>query len=683
MKSDNGWLKRDTLTVRAAATYIGVKTAVIQYHITNKKIECIDGRIRKSDCDKIVEQRTKYIGLKEYIYMHDGCRFEAKYANNRDKYIDFLENNDYFGIPLYEKEEMLFTLPDADEIYLSKEDVKYLDFKSKDFFENFGLSEEEKAVKLLKSAKDCPLILKYIKNFTDTLNNNANIYTSSYTAFIKTILRANDIKNLTDEDLITIVDNAETVRTKKLLIGFYKYVSQYEHVKYHNINFKKKETKSIPAYSYEEILGLAEILFSQDYDENYNLTSRAFENHTYAEMWLFLSLHFVCGWRATDICRNWVYPNLDDSENAFNINTETLKEDILNGNISDEEYEKIALYAIERIEMSNNMPHKTATISKGKLRSMMTSDLRSFFGKLILIGEYHHYTTGDGYIKEGRIGIYCSWVRCQEFFGNPIYKITGRRNISSRRLNKSYLQGIEKAARENGHTAIGAHMVASYARNHKDVNTTITYLRDHGLTEENADLVLYMMMQRGILSIYLYSMLITAFPEQFERMTMKDQTKLMDFIPISAYEMEVEGQALISSRQIAVKFIEGKTEEPMEILKAMYEIGNGRGRAKDHGVYCKKKALGECCENPHFESCIANVCPYHVFTSDGIPALIKVIKEYQSKALNAESESEKYIAVLRRKIIPAFQEIINAVTKEMSEKDKKGMKKLIMETLNE
>ena len=97
-------------------------------------------------------------------------------------------------------------------------------------------------------------------------------------------------------------------------------------------------------------------------------------------------------------------------------------------------------------------------------------------------------------------------------------------------------------------------------------------------------------------------------------------------------------------------------------------------------ISAAKKALGFQCENPTYESCVANLCPYHVFTSDGVPTLVKIIKNYQIKELS--TGNKKYGIALKTKIIPAFQDIINAIVKEMSEEDKAGIKTLIEEVLN-
>lgn len=670
--------KKDNLiTIYKAAQSLGIKVEILQYQIDAGNIESIDGMVYESVCDKISEQQVTYIGIKAFLQNHDNDRFESRYVKNRNKYIDFLEDNAYFGIEIVEPENILFDLPEREDFYITKEDAQLLEYKSEQFFEEFGLTEEEKVRWIINHSKGHLLTSEYIKKYLTYIEDEDNIYTPSLTAFVRTIFDMSDIKQLTDEDIVSAIEDADAVRTKNLLTDFFRYVAKYETVKYHNVELKKKESDSEPAYPYEDFIRLAKILFNTDYDKEHKLTPKALENSKYIEMWMFLSCHYICGWRSSDICDRWVYPDLKSNDNPFKINIDTLKEDILNGNISDETYDKVALYAIRRIEMAYNVPQKTGL---GKLRSEIVPELRAFFGKLILIAEYHHITSGEGYMNSHRAAMYRSWVICRDFFGDDVFAITGKHSFSSRRLNKSYLQGLEQSARDNGNTTLVAHVVASFARNHSNIDTTAIYLKDHGLTGESAEIVLYMMMQRGVFSVSLYNALIAAYPEAFEKLSAKEQTAIMEKIPLSAYELETVGTALIASDRMAEVFTEGKTDEPKEILKAMFAIAQGRGKGKDAGIYCKKKALGYACENPTFESCLANLCPYHVFTSDGIPALVKVIKEYQLKELT--TGNKKYGIALKTKIIPAFQDIINAIIKEMSEEDKAGTKKLIEEALN-
>ena len=402
------------------------------------------------------------------------------------------------------------------------------------------------------------------------------------------------------------------------------------------------------------------------------------ETAIYAETWLFLACHYVCGWRASDICQRWVYPNLKDDDNPFGINTETLKKDILSGSIPDSTYDSIALYVIRRIEMAFNVPGKTG---QGKLRSAIMPALRPFFGKLELIAECHHLSSGDGYMKTCRISRYKNWVTCREFFGDEIFSITGMHALSSRRLNKSYLQGMEQAARADGNTTLVSHVIASYARSHANVDTTVAYLKDHGLTGESAEVVLYMMMQRGVFGVSLYHALLAAFPDAFGKLTVKEQSRLMAQIPLSAYELESAGSVFAASEEMAAELACGKAELPQMVLRAMLAIGQGQGKAKDEGVYCKRKALGLCCDHPLYESCLANLCPHYVFTSEGVPALARVIRDYAEKA--RRTGDKKYEAALRKCIIPAFQDVLNDVIREMSGAEKTSIRKLLEEVLHE
>ena len=670
--------KKDNLiTIYKAAQSLGIKAKVIQYQVDAGNIEPVDGMVYESICDRISQQQAIYIGIKSFLQKHDSDRFESRYVRNRNKYIDFLEDNVYFGIEIVEPENILFELPEREDFYITKEDAQLLEYKSERFFQEFGLTEEEKVKWIINNSKGHPVASEYIKKYLAYIEDEDNIYTPSLTAFVRTIFDMSDIKQLTDEDIISVIEDADAVRTKTLLTDFFKYVAKYETVKYHNVELKKKENDSEPAYPYEDFIKLAKILFNTNYDREHNLTLKALENSKYIEMWMFLACHYICGWRSSDICDRWIYPDLKSNDNPFKIRIDTLKEDIINGNITDATYDKVALYAIRRIEMAYNVPQKTGL---GKLRSEIVPELRVFFGRLILIAEYHHITSGEGYMNAHRAAMYRSWVICKEFFGDDIFSITGKHSFSSRRLNKSYLQGLEQAAKDNGNTTLVAHVVASFARNHSNVDTTAIYLKDHGLTGESAEVVLYMMMQRGVFSVSLYNALIAAYPDAFEKLSAKEQTAIMEKIPLSAYELETMGTAFVASDRMMEVFAEGRTEEPKEILKAMFAVAQGKGKAKDPGIYCKKKALGFECENPTYESCLANLCPYHVFTSDGVPALVKVIKDYQTKGLI--TGNKKYGIALKTKIIPAFQDIINAVIREMSEEDKAGTKKLIEEALN-
>ena len=665
------------MAVNTAARLLGVRAKGLRELINEGRIKAQDGRIHLLTVEEIRRQKETYVSLREYLVNYDGGRFDSSIVRNRAKYIDFLEENGYFGVSVIPPEKVLLTVPCKNEFFIAREDLAFLDYKSKPFFESFGMTEQEKTDRILSTAKSSVRTRKYIQSYIETINDGA-VYTPSLTEFMRIVCEISEITHVSDDDVIGAIESADMRRTKELLVGFFRFVSFHTDVQYHDVELKKADETSVAAYSYEDYVRLARILFNESHDETAGLTARSLENSLYAETWMFLACHYVCGWRASDICSRWVYPNLKDGGNPFGVGTATLKEDILCGSIPDSTYDNIALYVIRRIEMSYNIPGKTG---RSKLRSEIVPALRTFFGKLALIAEYHHLTSGEGYMKAHRIARYKNWITCREFFGEGIFAITGMHAISSRRLNKSYLQGMEQAARDNGNTTLVSHVIASYARSHADIDTTVAYLKDHGLTGESAGVILFMMMQRGVFGVSLYHALLAAFPDAFGQLSVKEQTQLMEKVPLSAFELETTGSAFAAAEEMAARLSQGKADMPAMVLKAMLAVGQGQGKAKDEGVYCTRKALGLCCDHPLFESCLANVCPHYVFTNEGVPALIRVIRDYAEKART--TGNLKYKAALQKCIIPAFQKVINEVIWAMSGAEQAATRKIIEEALHE
>ena len=666
------------MTVEAASRFLGIRAAVLRDHIDSGEIGYEDGMITGSSLAEIRKQKTDFISLREFLEAYDGSRFSSRQAADRTKYIEFLEKHRYFGIEVIPPDKVFFSVPGRDDFYIRRADTEFLDYESRGFFEDFGVSEREKVARILKDSKGHGTTRRCVENYLAFMEDGENIYTPSLTGFVRIVFEIPDISIASDNDIIAAIEAAELGKTKSYLADFFTYVFSRETVRYHRFALKKDESEALPAYTYEEFAHLAKILFNTGYEREHRLTEKALDNSWYAEMWMFLACHYVCGWRASDICSRWVYPNLKGESNPFGICTETLKEDILRGAIQDEVYETVAMYVIRRIEMAYNVPQKTG---HGRLRSEILPELRPFFGKLTLIAEYHHLVSGEGYMKPCRIYRYRNRVDCRDFFGEEILKVTGMRHISSRRLNKSYLQGLEQTARDNGNTVLVSHVIAAYARNHADADTTVVYLRDHGLTGETAGVVLFMMMQRGVFGADLYHALLAAYPDTFKSLSAGEQTRLMAKIPLSAYELETSGAVLAASEEIYGRLSLGDTKVPSETLKAMLAVSRGRGRAKEEGIYCMRKALGLCCDHPLYGSCIANLCPSHIFTAEGIPTLMRVLRDYAGKY--RRTGSMKYAAALKKCIIPAFQEILNDVIRGMADEEKAAVRKLIEEELDE
>ena len=484
-----------------------------------------------------------------------------------------------------------------------------------------------------------------------------------------------EFPNFTKGTFVAIFKQLPTNAAQDYLLDFADFVRARTKVSFpesrRNAATAPASPKDISAYPFDTVCRFASCLFNESFIADNLLVKKALENSFFAEMWMYCSLHYVCGWRAGDICDKWLYLSLDDKSFADigfpQINMASLEEDIHTGKISDQTYTRLTDYVVDKINLAAQLPSKTSAYNPNSLRVSITKSLKPHFGRLLLIAEYHHRNSGEGYMKSGRATRYLNRIRLSEFFGSEITDIFDNKNLSSRRLNKSYLQGIERASRDLGVGSMVAHRVAAYARNHRTDEITFRYLSDHNLFHESPEFVLWSMFERGVMGAIPYALMNAAFPDVFQKLSVSEQTLLIKSAGVPSYALELAYSSEVAAAKLHEAFLEGSLDEPKRLLRAMYQIGQGLGKAKDGGVYCLKRALGEICEHPTWESCIANNCPYNVFTYQGVPALINVIRHYRDKMI--ETGNKKYGVVLKEVILPNFQDILRSMKQDMPKED--------------
>lgn len=188
------------------------------------------------------------------------------------------------------------------------------------------------------------------------------------------------------------------------------------------------------------------------------------------------------------------------------------------------------------------------------------------------------------------------------------------------------------------------------------------------------------MMERGVFGFELYQTLVTAYPDVIKKLPMKKQNELMAAITDKPFKIELEQSGVAAKMHIKDRFENGDNEKVVDILKGMYEITQGRAKAKDEGVHCLCRARGKPCAYPEFDSCLANTCPYLVFTKYGYKALLEVIRDYK---ICADAGDIKKGAVLQKIIMPRFRDIINALMREvnMEQNERKGLRLMLEEAL--
>ena len=659
--------KKDCITINGAVKRIGVKRSVIQEWVEEERVETWNGMIPRVTVESIKSVIDKYISLETYLKSKDNEQFEFRYARNREKYIGYLEENDYFGLNVIFADDFPYPYEYGVTFYFETKDINILDKCSIDFFKYFGLSEQDK----------CKLIIEKCKNGTtkrllQVFVKDMESFTPSVTAFIKRASRIN-VCRIKEKDVSEVIRDLPFVASKDLLIEFLEFGKKDLSLDWGKVERKPNHTsKNIGAYPYRIYVIIAKTLFNEEELIRNQVLEKAFDKSKNFETWLYLSAHFVCGWRSGDICENWPYPSEETLRN-LKINFGTLKEDVLSGKINSEIYYELGAFIEKSIELAAIKAHKTKKASD--LLAPIGDELKLFFGRMVLIAVYHQRTGNGGMLISGRAGEYLNFVQFRYLFGDAVYNLIGRNNLNSRKLNKSYLQSMEARARKDGAGTMASYTIASIARNHSNIDTTAIYIYDHGLDGETAEVVLAMMLDRGVFGTIRYKEFLAAFPDVFEKLTAQEQTQVLAECEISSYELEVMGSEMVAELVLKESFAEGNVNNSLKILSEMFEIAQGFGKAKDAGIYCKKRAVGEACASPSFESCIANVCPYLIFSDSGIKSLIKVINQYKEKA--RATGNPKYETILNKVILPAYKEILAEISKRMKTSEKEALKKAI------
>lgn len=639
----------------------------------------LNGKIPRFIVDEIVNEQETYISFREFAAIPRGSRYDGT-LKCRKKLLEELEINNYHGIDVIDYEDLLIG-QNRDIIFFCRSDVANLESKLSCFFDTYALSEHEKVCSLLTDM-DKVLTKQAIKMYGESIKIEETTM-PSYTEFVAIARSLPDIPNIENSDIERVLGFEMSASARMHLVSFLNFARKYvDYPRYSRLQQVRKESYGIPAYSDDAYIALARCLFNPEYIAKHKMIERALENHLFIEMWLYLSLHYCCSWRAADICRGWRYLNLKEKpDNAFGINTETLYEDILNDRISDTVYEDVCRYATNSISLSGQMPSKTAGPKTKPLVISITPELATFFGLLTLISESVMLRTGDGYMKPNRETMYQKMSNYRKFFGQEMYDILQGQNIHSRRLNKDYLQGLEETARHEGCGSLMASAVASFARRHNNLDTISHYLRDHQLNAENAGMVLYFMLERGVFGFEIYQTLLTAYPEALRKLPLKKQNQIMTAVTKTPYQIELTQSGLATKMYIKEHFEAGDEKEVIKILKGMYEITQGRGQGKDEGIHCLCRAEGGICKFPEFDSCLANACPYLVFTRWGYKALLEIIVDYKKAA---DEGNIKMKAVLADVIIPRFQNILNELMREvnMNRTEKGGLRGMLQEALD-
>ena len=435
------------------------------------------------------------------------------------------------------------------------------------------------------------------------------------------------------------------------------------------------------AYSLKDFSIMAYCIFNEEAWSKRDLIRKAIENPAYSDLWLFVALHFVCALRKGDMAR---LPAPKLPYGAGDVHSRILSGDYTRG-------EAVALTSelIQRLELQPMLPSKTA--ARGHvpdLKLSVPTSLREPIGIIIAIVLGHHpeIRPGDGFVVPSD-----SMLNLNNFFGEEFAIALGYRRFSSRRGNKSYLQGIEAVGGiDNEAGKPKGYMLAAVARSHKGgfgklAQATDIYLKDARFAGYTPEFIAHEMFERGIFSFIPAILLEMYAGEKYKSLPVRDQTKLISEIGLSAQQIEQIAEsadyALIRSKE-AIRLIFTSIDGIKEnVFMVLQNIASGNAPSRNDDYLCLMTAAGLGCPHSDRDSCLG--CGYEIYTQS---AMFALMKEYDriSDLRNTASGAMKarYNRILETAIYPAVEEMLSSAEYLYPEHDPGTLLDIMKDGLN-
>ena len=443
-----------------------------------------------------------------------------------------------------------------------------------------------------------------------------------------------------------------------------------------------ENSRGTSAIPFSDFSSLAWMVFDRDAIVSGHYIEKAAQKRLYAEVWFMTAMHFVSALRIPDI-RMLPVPQTS-------LTGDELKEKTLNGDMSIREYTELVNKWLYIIELEGAKPTKTLGTS-GVTRVVVSipTTLFTVFGQMLSILLSYH--------KEGEplvLSTYISGFSLENFFGAEFNRLCGCQYfLSTRRLNKAYLQGVEYLAERSNEIHVRGYLISSLLRSHKIPRnnlsqTTDAYLRDGDFVSISPQTVAYEMFERGIFG-FIPVLLLSHYDSEWHSLSLHDQTTVIQSLDLTPVQLERMTEALGVARKKAQELLaqvlansdaaNDATWLSSQIEQMLCRIASGAAPGKNIGNQCLRSAAGMSCCDPYRASCIG--CGYELWTRTGVHILME---EYE-KNLRAMRSSSGLVERLRLEklnnsyILPALQSILVSIRTlyNNGEETAKGLEEMI------
>ena len=410
-----------------------------------------------------------------------------------------------------------------------------------------------------------------------------------------------------------------------------------------------------PAYTLEQFARMAFWTFNADSWKERSLVEKASSCKTFAALWLYIALHFVCAWRTSDMLR-LPFPELPCPGD------ETRRR-VAAGEFSDSEARALTREWTFLVDTLSMTPGKTAAHGGAPtLKILIPETLEKPFGIILALAASYREENGR------LVSPYCDSRVLKRFFGAEFLEAAGGKSFLNRRANKAFLQGVEENAVNSPGKPAG-YMLAALARSHKGgvdslPNITDIYLQDANFTGYKPEFILREMFERGIFGFIPALLLELYAGERYRKLPVSSQTELIRCVGLPPQEIEkitsAVGHTLRKAERLVRETVSTLGDSKESLSSLLQKIALGSIPAKQTELLCLRMAAGMTCACVDRSGCIG--CGYEIYTKAALQILMRDYVSLSRRRACADGwEKERFRKLMEDGILPSVTEIMTSV----------------------
>lgn len=606
-------------------------------------------------------------------------KLDLPYPDYKIRLTDLLEDNDWFGIePVWENDALYIHKTDADVIYPRIET----------FFKHSDLNDKDKASLLTdmyreKFSDSASKFLKFCNEFSlpDKLVYHLLDFLLIYQKKDFCIMTDNDVK-----ELMNYIYEELSKQLGDILTFFLSWIKDNYKTRYINDYILQKRydnSAAIQAYDRDEYLELVYYLFNEEYIFDNGMYEKAAKSKNYADTWLFLSLHFICSLRNTDLARIY-HPRLTREPKE-------ILDNVMNNSFPEKDA-RLILYSITwHLNSLPLQPSKTASHSGiSSIKFSVPESAEVHIGTLFAICEAHRQIEG---IPDDTPLVRCvsDYDRITRYMGEEIGSLFLEANFRSRSVNKSYMQAFDMFTDDILGTSgmqMKGYILAALARSHKGsygefARTTAVYLKDANFSGLTPEFVAMELFERGVLSFIPAMLLKMITGGEYNRLSVQKQTELIKILDMTPNEIEesvkISETSQKKAKETLVKVLFAENNKKNELLQVLHNIGSGTAVSKQNECLCLMTALHKMCPYAERKQCIG--CEYEISTKATVFLLVSEYNRMLELYENAKDSltRNKYKTLLKEYILPSLDEILLCTGEQYGDKAKEMLEEIVRE----